>query len=167
MDPGPSAGHSRQLASPLDAVLPYLPQQLQPLVQVLQPHIDSVLRLIFAAFNDVARQLAPVLHKAVDAASPHLQVGLGSLAAAQWACSSTVLRRRFVDSHVPSLPHGPAQGVLEQVTVGGHNCPWAHGLVCCLPVLCVRRLETHSSCLADSAVCSATCSHGGSAPTPC
>ena len=64
----------QQRPSPLDAVVAYLPQWLQPFLQLVQPHVDSVLRLAVAILDDIARQLAPFLHTAVDAAAPYLQV---------------------------------------------------------------------------------------------
>lgn len=65
--------HSR-MSSPLDAAIIYLPRWLQPFFRVLQPHIDAVLRLAVVILDDIAQQLAPLLHQAVAAASPYLQV---------------------------------------------------------------------------------------------
>lgn len=62
------------LPSPLDAVVPHLPGWLRPHFQLLQPHIDAVMRMLVAALDDVARLVAPYMHKAVGAASPHVQV---------------------------------------------------------------------------------------------
>jgi hypothetical protein len=71
MQSTPSAPLCRQ--SPLDTLLPLLPPWLEPHAKAAQPHIDAVLRLVFAALDDVARQLAPLLHKATDAAAPYVQ----------------------------------------------------------------------------------------------
>jgi hypothetical protein len=81
-------------ASPLDAVVPLFPRWLQPHFQLLQPHIDAVLRLVFAAMDDVARLLAPYMHRAVDAAMPYLQVG--------WV---TAMRRSRPWAHISLLLH--------------------------------------------------------------
>ena len=82
MEPPPTAAGR---PSPLDALVPHLPPWLRPHFQALQPHVDAVMRLLVAALDDVARQLAPYLHQAVDAASPHVQVSGG---AQHVACST-------------------------------------------------------------------------------
>lgn len=53
--------------------MPLLPPWLQTHAKAVQPHIDSVLWLLFAALDDVARQLAPLLHKTADAVAPYVQ----------------------------------------------------------------------------------------------
>lgn len=72
---------------------PYV-ELLGPVVQQIVPHFNNVMRILVAALDRLAQPLAPVLHHAVDAASPHLLVRLHLLFL---ACNSIL--RCFVGYH--------------------------------------------------------------------
>lgn len=130
--------HHHSRISPLDAVGPYLPQWLQPFFGLIQPHIDAVLRLAVAILDDIAQQLAPLLHQAVAAASPYLQVSRCNPRSRGTEAPQTSQAITAVLCQLQASP-GPALGTRQQTAITDTTDAC---LATCWPLFSCSRLQS-------------------------